>query len=69
MHVTRGITSLPCLYFIQWANYACLCVHLLTVSAKASPFNGELFDDPFSAQLECLQSMEKCGTCFSKTFQ
>ena len=60
-YFTRGATSLPCLYFIQWANYACLCVHLLVYSSvpAKNPFNGELFEDPASAQLLCLESMER----------
>ncbi len=61
-HLTRGTTSLPCLYFIQWANYACLCIHLLVFKIlptdHENSFNGELFEDPASAQFVCLESME-----------
>ncbi len=63
-HVTRGIASLPCLYFIQWANYTCLYVYLQLQGEKESPFNGELFQDPISAKETCLEKMEKIWQLF-----
>ena len=64
--VSRGKTSLPCLYFIQWANYTCMYAHLIGLKSlkKKSPFNGELFTDPTSALSNCLTSMEKLWNLF-----
>ena len=63
LHVTRGNTSLPCLYFLQWANYACLCVHLLGLN-KDNIVTTELFDDLSSGQHTCLESLEKAWGLF-----
>ena len=45
-YITRETTStretpmsLPCLYFIQFANFACLCVHFLLYCTKAQHNN------------------------------
>lgn len=68
--VTRSQASLPCLYFIQWANYTCLYIHLLGLSSKKaeSPFNGELFDDTSSALAACLTAMENLWEFFIQNF-
>ena len=60
-HITRGTMSLPCLYFIQWANYTCLCVHLLGLSRNTvdSPFEGQLFSNLQMARNICKKRMEK----------
>ena len=65
-YIVRGKASLPCMYFIQWANYACLYVHLLGMnsSKRKSPFKGELFTDPASGLSICLTSMEKLWDLF-----
>ena len=65
-YIVRGKASLPCMYFIQWANYACLYVHLLGMnsSKRMSPFKGELFTDPASGLSICLMSMEKLWDLF-----
>ena len=67
-YVTRGIASLPCLYFIQWANYTCLYVYLqLQGEKKAEPFT-KLFNDPSSAMETCLEKMEKIWQLFIQLF-
>ncbi len=67
-YVTRGIASLPCLYFIQWANYACLYVYLQLQFEKKAPFNGELFLNPSSAKETCLAKMEMIWLLFIRNF-
>ena len=63
-HITRGTMSLPCLYFIQWANYTCLCVYLLCLSRKKVefPFQGQLFCNVQTARNICKERMEKAWT-------
>ena len=69
-YVTRGTASLPCLYFIQWANYACLYVYLLGLNSfkKEPPFDGGLFKDHGSAMDTCLYNMEKLWDLFIQNF-
>ena len=66
LYLTRGKTSLACTYFIQWANYACLCVYLLgfTNVNGESPFIDGLFQAPVSAHNNCLKSMERLWNFF-----
>ena len=63
-HITRGTMSLPCLYFIQWANYTCLCVYLLCLSRKEAefPFQGQIFSNVQTARNICKERMEKAWT-------
>ncbi len=59
-YVTRGTMSLPCLYFIQFANFACLCIHYLlyshhSVKAQQKNFYGNINH----AREECWQGLRR----------
>ena len=71
-YVVRGKASLPCLYFIQWANYTCLYVHLLGLDSlnREKLLDSDLFNHSTStSELHtCLMSMERLWDLFIQNF-
>ena len=56
-YVTRGTMSLPCLYFTQFANFACLCVHFLKYSKNAQ--RDRFHKSIWFARDECIRGLKR----------